>query len=129
MLVGKRPSGRHGEGRRCRYFTGQPANSFTIFDGIDGPASTQIPIPFSQEVAAMTHRLACTVLPLSLVAVLAAVGLAQVPVQVTVTDARAEHSADVYLPVDPTPRIVVGNFGQPMRFGLTVEGKRITCSP
>src|SRR5207249_3337860 len=49
------------------------------------------------------------------------------PVKVTIKDGRTVVGEPI-LPLDPTVRITPQHSGQ-NSFGLTVEGKRITCSP
>src|SRR5947207_13697097 len=49
------------------------------------------------------------------------------PVKVTIKDGRTVVGEPT-LPLDPTVRITPQHSGQ-NSFGLTVEGKRITCSP
>jgi hypothetical protein len=65
-----------------------------------------------------------------LVGVSAALTVAQdakAPVRVTVKDGKVVADEPT-LPIDPTVRIRIGNSGGAF-FGLSVEGKRISCSP
>ncbi|MBI3409552.1 MAG: hypothetical protein HY040_14525 [Planctomycetes bacterium] len=50
------------------------------------------------------------------------------PVKITVKDGKVQEAAEVSLPIDPAPRIQPGYSGGNY-FGLTLEGKRISCSP
>ncbi len=49
-------------------------------------------------------------------------------VRVTFKDDKVVVGEPV-LPIDPVTRVQIGNFGNPYYFGLSVDNKRITCSP
>jgi len=77
----------------------------------------------------MKHR-ACTATALTAlgaVVLTAAAPAGDGPYRVTITDGRVAP-AEMAAAVEPVPRIVIGQAGGPY-FGLTVDGKRICCTP